>query len=113
MGGWREEWETTRYEAPLGEVGDMLRVRIRAERGDVVRYTVQWEAWIEDRVYPVMRYDTAHGRAHRDTLDWHGEVVDKRWDDPDIGLDLALKNAIAEVRANWSAFRRAFTGRKR
>ena len=113
MGGWREEWETTGYEAQLGEPGDMLRVRIRAERGRVTRYSVQWEAWIDGRAYPVMRYDTAHGVPHRDRLDWEGRVISKRWDDPDADLGRTLNKAIAEVRANWPAFRREFIRSKR
>lgn len=75
-GSWRAEWETLSYEADVGEVaGDQYRARARIEHGRVVRYTVQYEARIDGTTYPVVRYDSAHGQPHRDTLDRAGRVV--------------------------------------
>lgn len=52
--------------------GDVMRVRWTHERDTIVAFTVQYEALIEGQYYPVVRYDTAHGRPHRDTLAWNG-----------------------------------------
>ena len=111
MGEWRDEWETTAYEAPVGTLGDFYRVRIRAERRRVVRYTVQFEVWIEGRHRPAIRYDSAHGGPHRDPLDWTGRVIKKDWL-PDMPYDIAVKEAILEIRANWLPFREQFEKRK-
>ncbi len=45
---------------------DFLRFRIVSERGHIVSFTIQYEIVIEGKTYPVARYDTAHGGAHRD-----------------------------------------------
>jgi hypothetical protein len=47
-----------------------LRVQFESERGQIVRFIVQLECqFAEDGVWiAVVRYDTAHGYAHRDTM---------------------------------------------
>jgi len=47
-----------------------LRVRFEAERGRIVRFVVQLECqFVEDGEWTVVvRYDTAHGYAHRDLM---------------------------------------------
>ena len=111
MGGWREAWETTSYVDEVGTEGDRYRVRIRAERGDVVRYTVQFEVLFEGRFYPAIRYDSAHGRSHVDILGWEGESVDKKWLDGE-SLGDALDKAVASVKAKWIEDREAFLRRR-
>lgn len=108
MGGWREEWETKGYRDPLSvDRTDFLRVRMRIERGRQVRFTAQYEAVIDGRIYPVIRYDTAHGDPHRDTLDRHCTVVDKKWF-WGAPLGQTLRTAIADIRADWPAYRAVF-----
>jgi hypothetical protein len=54
---------------------EWLRMRFTTVRGDVTAFTIQYETTIgEDRV-PVVRYDSAHGCAHRDLLDRRGRVI--------------------------------------
>jgi hypothetical protein len=43
------------------------------ERGRIVFFRVQYETKIRDRWFPVVRYDTTHGYAHRDMLNIRGE----------------------------------------
>ena len=70
MGRWRLVWENRRFETRLGpELVDWLRVRFLTDRGVVRRFTVQYEAVVDGTTYPVVRWDTAHGYVHRDTLD--------------------------------------------
>lgn len=108
MGDWREEWETTEYRERLRDERDFLRVRIRVERGSVVRY----EAVIGGRTYPIIRYDNAHGFSHRDRLDWDGRVVDKL---PILGKSNAeaLNEGKADIKTSWHAYRVEFLGRQR
>ena len=112
MGGWREKWETIEYWERLRDERDVLHVRIRVERGTVVRFVAQYEAVIEGRTYAVIRYDNAHGESHRDTLDWSGRVVDKRWlaGKPNAK---ALDVGIADIKATWRDYRVEFLRRKR
>lgn len=86
---------------------DWLRVRIWTERGQVVRFTVQYETTLAGEPLPVVRYDTAHGRTHRDRMNRRGEEVEK-----EFTLDLSLRDAIIDaerdLRHNWRRYRRAF-----
>lgn len=45
-----------------------LRVRFDLEHGEVLMFVVQLECLFDDIWTPVMRYDTAHGFAHRDRI---------------------------------------------
>ncbi len=111
MGGWREGWETTSYVDEVGTEGDRYRVRIRSERGQVVRYTVQYEVWVEGRFYPAIRYDNAHGRPHLDVLGWDGELVYKAWLSATSFGEAATKGII-DIKSNWHRHREEFMRRK-
>ena len=41
-------------------------------RGEVLSFVVQYETILEGEWFPVGRYDTEHGFAHRDTFDKRG-----------------------------------------
>ncbi len=86
-------------------------VRVLAERGKVVDFTVLYLATVDDRLYPVMRYDTAHGDPHRDSLDWDGYVVEKYWM-PGKSYSHALDDAIQEVKTTWNEMFAAFLRRR-
>lgn len=47
-----------------------LRVEFDSERGQIIRFVVQLECQFDDneKWVAVVRYDTAHGYAHRDTM---------------------------------------------
>lgn len=54
----------------LLDYDNALRVTFESERGQIVRFVVQLECqFMEDGDWvPVVRYDTAHGYAHRDIM---------------------------------------------
>jgi hypothetical protein len=88
-----------------------LRVRIVTEPGrDVVEFMVQYEAFIDDRFTPVVRYDTAHGDARRDLLDAGGRTIDKQWL-PGWRIADALQYAVSDLRGNWQRYREDFIRR--
>ena len=66
----------TAFEAML-DAGVAVRVRFAREHGQIVSFIVQLECSIDERWYPVIRYDTAHGFAHCDVLRPDG-IQDKR-----------------------------------
>jgi hypothetical protein len=98
-------------EVPLDEQArEWLRLRITTAAGTIVAFTVQYETTIADRRIPVVRYDGAYGRAHRDLLDRRGRVVDT-WrlpGDPSYkdGLEIGRRDLLA----NWATYRAAFLG---
>ncbi len=61
------------YITPLGSDG---RRRIRHVRigGNIIEFVVQYELIIKSEWYPVIRYDTSHGFAHKDMLSYKGYV---------------------------------------
>jgi len=112
MGGWREEWETRGYRRRLsGSAEDFLRVRMRIERGQLRRFTAQYEAVFDGRTYPVVRYDTAHSGPHRDTLDWQGRVVAKDWLREGPYGDV-LDDATNDIDRRWRTYRSEFERRR-
>ncbi len=56
---------------------EWLRVRLTAERGEVLSFTAQYETIEDGERLAVVRYETAHGFAHIDILNRRGDVVEK------------------------------------
>jgi hypothetical protein len=80
------------------------RVLLELERSDVVRFVVQLGCRFDDQWFPVVRYDTAHGFAHRDLLRPSGEV-----EKTDLAVrddNEALTFAIQDLRRNWETYGR-------
>lgn len=63
---------------PLGFGGKRLRFRLRTRKGKVVEFLVQLEMLAGETWKPVVRYDNAHGFAHRDVLDFLGRETEKK-----------------------------------
>lgn len=88
-------------------------MRFDLDRGRVTEFTVQYEVWREDRWLPVVRYDSAHGQPHRDTLDRTGRVIAKDWLPPNMTTNTAMQYAIRDVKANWRTYLAAFEEERR
>lgn len=88
------------------EATDRLRVRAQRIGPDVVSFVVQYEAYLDSRWHPIVRFDTAHGFAHRDLLHPDGRV-DKDplpWETYNIALTFATH----ELKANWQQYRQRY-----
>lgn len=99
---------TTDYVRPLFplDLDCQLRLRINTGRGRVTGFVLQLEIEIDDHLYPVVRYDSAHGQPHRDLLDAAGHVIDKWW--LSWSYDRALAEAERDILANWRQYREDF-----
>lgn len=103
---------TERYFRPVRGTSDSIRIVVtKDEQHNIVAYTVQLEIYHEERYYPAVRFDAAHGQPHRDTLDWDGHVVAKDWLRP-LGHAAALTEAEKDILANWRKYREEFFWRK-
>ncbi|MDP9364859.1 MAG: hypothetical protein M3Q10_11665 [Chloroflexota bacterium] len=99
------------YEVELDdEAREWLRLRITTEGADVTAFTAQYETTIGGERTPVVRYDNAHGYAHRDVLDRRGRVIDKRPVPGNPTLKEALEIGRMDLRNNWPHYRAAFFG---
>ena len=84
---------------------DRVRVRYSHRRGVPDEIMAQLECWIDGRWRPVRRYDT-HMGLHVHTAPWDAEL-DRLVQIGDLDLKSALTLAIADMRANWEAYRAA------
>jgi len=75
-------------------------------KGQVIDFVVQYEIFINKEWFPVVRYDTSHGFAHRDLFNMKGQ---KR-KTPLFTTDKndALTFAENDIRDNWEVYRQRF-----
>jgi len=82
-----------------------LRIRFELERGQVASFVVQLECEIEGHAWlPIVRYDTAHGFAHRDKMHPYRET--EKTEIPTRNFKQGLTFAIGDMETNWQAYRR-------
>jgi len=74
--------------------------------GKVVFFRVQYETRVVGLWYPVVRYDTVHGFAHRDLLDIHG--IERKTPLFNQDYNDALTFAESDLKTNWLLYKRAF-----
>lgn len=96
----------TEYLARL-DVDDRYRHLHVRVRGRISQFRVQLETRIDGLWCAVVRYDTAHGFAHRDLLDRKGRVVEKT---PlfDQNYDEALTFAESDLKTSWEFYKHLF-----
>ncbi len=80
-----------------------LHVRLKDR---IVFFRVQLEIFLNNKWHAVVRYDTAHGFAHRDLINLRGKVVktplfNQDWND-------ALTFAEYDLKTNWRYYRQRF-----
>jgi hypothetical protein len=93
------------YTIRLGNVDRYRHKHIR-EKGKIVYFCVQYETIIEDKWYPVVRYDMSHGFAHRDLMDMRGESVKTPLFIQDYSD--ALTFAQSDLKVNWELYKERF-----
>lgn len=76
------------------------------EKGKVIEFSVQYETLIEEKWVPVVRFDTAHGFAHKDLYTLDGKK-NKVLLGPASYAE-ALNFADRDIRENWSRYKRIF-----
>ena len=80
------------------------------ERGKIIFFRVQYETKIKETWYPVVRYDTAHGFAHRDILSLKGNMEKTPLFNQDYSD--ALTFAENDLKSNWKHYKRRFMEEK-
>ena len=76
------------------------------EKGKIVLFRVQYETRIDDAWFTVVRYDTAHGFAHRDLLDIKGNIIKTPLFNQDYND--ALTFAENDLKTNWQSYKNRF-----
>lgn len=93
------------YVIRLGS-SDRYRHKHIRQKGRIVYFRVQYETMIEGKWYPVVRYDTVHGFAHRDLIDIKGKIVKTPLFIQDYND--ALTFAESDLKANWGVYKERF-----
>jgi len=93
------------YVIPLSFDG-RRRTRHLREHNNIIEFVVQYELNIGNKWYPVVRYDTAHGFAHKDILTYTGNVGKESL--PFDDFNLALTFAEKDLKDNWQKYRENF-----
>jgi len=98
--------KTTEYTLRIGPA-ERYRHLHESVNGRIMHFCVQLEVRENGVWMPVVRYDTAHGFAHRDILDLTGKNVEKT---PLFGMDYndALTFAESDLKANWAFYKHLF-----
>jgi hypothetical protein len=82
-----------------------------SKRGKVLEFVEQYETRFNEKWVAVVRYDTAHGFAHRDVLRPDGRAVKIRLAETDFNEAMTL--AIQDLKANWQGYKTNFLRKAR
>jgi hypothetical protein len=93
------------FEKPVGP-GAVIRIRFSVDRGQVIQFTVQLECMVAERWTVLVRYDTAHGFAHCDTMHPHERSRKERMHTQDYKE--ALSYAIMDLSNEWPRYLRRY-----
>lgn len=76
------------------------------EQDTIVEFTIQYEAWLDGKWYPIVRYDTAHGFAHRDLMRVDGSETKLTFSDWDYAQVLTYGER--DLKQNWKMYRQRY-----
>jgi|SRR5581483_5455202 hypothetical protein len=82
------------------------RIRFVLDRDQVIEFIVQLECLFDDEWVPIVRYDTAHGFAHRDLL--HPSRPTEKKEMPVNNFNEGLTFAIRDLAVNWEKYRERY-----
>jgi len=95
----------TEFVIDLGPADRIREAHIRS-RGRIISFMVQYETFFKEEWLPVVRYDSAHGYAHRDLYDVKGRAVKTPLFTRNYNQ--ALTFAELDLKANWLIYRERF-----
>jgi hypothetical protein len=82
---------------------DRFRYYHHLVRGRIVRFRVQYEARMSGRWHAIVRYDTAHGRPHKDIL--HPDGSQDKTEFQGYSREEVLTLGERDIKANWQRYR--------
>ena len=88
------------------DLNDRLRVNASKEKGRIVGFIVQNEAFIRGKWHPIVRYDSSHGFAHKDIIHYNGETEKQPLNF--ANYNIAFTFAIQDLKLLWQWYRCGF-----
>lgn len=95
----------TEYTIRLSQTDRYRHSHLRV-KDKVVFFRVQIETFWQNEWYPIVRYDNAHGFAHRDLMNRKGDAVKTPLFNQD--LNDALTFAENDLKTNWRYYKERF-----
>lgn len=84
----------------------MVHVTFDKENDHIVQFSVQYLAFLQDAWHPIVRFDTAHGRAHVDVS--HPDGTQESRELPMQDYSTALTWALQDVLTRWQFYRERY-----
>lgn len=75
-------------------------------KGKVIKFMVQLEVKYEGNWKQVIRYDCAHGYAHQDSYDLHGNY---KKEEMSLSFEEAMTLADDDIDENWENYKNRFS----
>lgn len=72
-------------------------------QGKIVRFVVQYEAFLDGKWHPIVRYDTAHSRPHKDLL--HPDGSQEKFEFYGYSREEVLVYGERDIKKNWQRYR--------
>jgi len=88
------------------DLKDRLRVIAYKEKQKIIKFVTQYEAYLKDEWRIIVRYDTAHGFAHKDIIHPNG-TTDKQ-PLPITDFNMAFTFATQDLKVSWEWYRIAY-----
>ncbi len=88
---------------------DRKRHEHMIEKGEVTGFVVQYETLFDDKWVPIVRYDTAHGYAHKDLMNPDGSKEKIFLGEADFNEVLTL--ADIDINENWERYKERYIRR--
>jgi hypothetical protein len=85
---------------------DRYRHYVQVRRGRVAVFRIRYEAYIAGRRHVIVRYDTAHGFPHRDTL--HPNGTEDKAEFPEADRADVLTMGEQDIKINWRKHRERY-----
>lgn len=83
-----------------------MRVYAHKENGIILEFGVRYEALISEQWQPIVRYDTAHGFAHKDVMKADGKTI--KYPLFFETYNLAFTFATIDLKVKWEKYREDF-----
>lgn len=85
---------------------DRFRYYHALKRGKIVRFRIQYEGLIGKDWHAIVRYDTAHGRPHKDLL--HPDGTQEKREFYGYSREEVLTLGERDIKANWKRYRATY-----
>ncbi len=88
------------------EAEDRIRITAIKDKGEILKFVVQYEAKMKRKWHPIVRYDTSHGFAHKDII--HASGLKEKQPLYFPTFSAAFTFAIQDLKISWRWYRAAY-----